>query len=157
MIMQEQLIEILSKILNGITTNNYSLDEIEKKILKNKKYKRSTVATAYSWIYDKLFANTVKAKNAGETTKSFRLLSNDEIEMIGLENYNHLLKLYNVGLLLYEDMDLIINQLLLHSDFFKYKISTNEINLLILSSLFLMDSNTLPGSRMLLYLSDRIN
>lgn len=157
MIMQEQLIEILSKILNGITTNNYSLDEIEKKILKNKKYKRSTVATAYSWIYDKLFANTVKAKNAGETNKSFRLLSNDEIEMIGLENYNHLLKLYNVGLLLYEDMDLIINQLLLHSDFFKYKISTNEINLLILSSLFLMDSNTLPGSRMLLYLSDRIN
>ena len=89
--------------------------------------------------------------------KKEKNLSNDEIEMIGLENYNHLLKLYNVGLLLYEDMDLIINQLLLHSDFFKYKISTNEINLLILSSLFLMDSNTLPGSRMLLYLSDRIN
>lgn len=154
---QEQLIEILSQILNSIATNNYSLDEVENKLLKNKKYNRSTVATAYSWIYDKLFVNTIKIKNAGESKKSFRLLSNDEIEMIGLENYNHLLKLHNVGLLLYEDMDLIINQLLIHSDFLKYQISTNEINLLILSSLFLINSDSLPGSRMLLYLSDKIN
>ncbi len=155
--MQNQIIEILSKILDGITTNNYSLDDVEKKLLKNKKYNRSTVATAYSWIYDKLFSNTIKIKNAGETKKSFRLLSNDEIEMIGLENYNHLLKLYNVGLLLDDDMDLVIDQLLIYPDILRNKISTDEINILILSSLFLIDTNTLPGSRMLLYLSDKIN
>ncbi|GAB6282042.1 MAG: hypothetical protein STSR0008_07860 [Ignavibacterium sp.] len=155
--MQNQIIEIVSKILDGITTNNYSLDEVEKILLKNKKYNRSTVATAYSWIYDKLFSNTIKTKNTEEIKKSFRLLSNEEIEMIGLENYNHLLKLYNVGLLLDEDLDLVIDQLLIYPDILSNKISTDEINILILSSLFLIDTNTLPGSRMLLYLSDKIN
>lgn len=150
--MENKLAEVITKILEGINQDQ-SLKNLEKQLKRSKNFNKRLVATAYSWIYDKLLSNTVKMQNL--SNKSIRVLNESEIHSLGNENYERIQKLYNIGLLTNEDVDLLMNEILiLHPN---DSISEYEMNLLLLSSLFDIDRYTPPGSRTLLYTSDKIN
>ena len=81
-------------------------------------------------------------------------MSELEKEILGVENYNYVMHLLNVGLLDAESMELILDQITM---FPENRVSRREINWIILLSLVEYESGILPGSRLTLYSSDTVN
>jgi uncharacterized protein Smg (DUF494 family) len=152
--MTAKIVEVLAKILEGLK-DNYSIEEVTKHLNLEKDFDEQTVSAALGLVFDKFLTNRlVLHKEGGSFNKSFRLLTNDEIEIIGFENHNYIQHLVNVGLLDPLDVELLIEQMTM---FPEEKVSKDDINWIILFSLVDFDSEVLPGSRVLLYSSDTIN
>lgn len=152
--MTAKIVEVMAIILEDLN-KNFSLEEVHKNLIENKQYDNKTVATAFSWVYDKLMSESKRAKNSVlPKERNFRILSNEELELLGFENYNYVIRLINVGLLRFSDLDLILEQL---NMFPNEKVSKEIINWLILFTFVEDDFNMSPGSRILLTHSDTIN
>lgn len=152
--MTSKIVEVLAKILEGLS-NDSSIEDVNRSLIKSKQFDRQILGIAFSLIYDKVL--TRKMKSANEKTKikyGIRVLSEQEKETLGMDNYNYLLHLINVGLLDFENLELILDQL---SIFPETRVTRKEINWIILLSLVEFDSEILPGSRVLLYSSDTVN
>lgn len=149
-----KIVEVIAIILEHLNKNN-SLEEVNKQLTLNKEYDQQTVSAAFSLIFDKVLSKKVlrKSENTCRST-DFRILNSDEMELIGIENYNYLISLQNVGLIDNFDIDIIIEQI---SNFPQKDITKDDINWIIFISLIDLDAGLLPGSRVLLYSSDTIN
>jgi len=145
--------EITSYIIDRIAEGK-SIEEIEEGAKKLKGYDKVLVATIYSWVFDKVLSNLISEKIVDKKDKSIRFLSDDEMRSIGKENYEKLLKFNNLGLLSWDEINIFIEQLAIFGDI---QINTRDFNLLLMASLFDLDKYTPQGSRMLLYISDKIN
>ncbi len=151
--MTAKIVEVLTKILEGLNQNN-SLEEVNDRLKLNKEFDSQTLSAAFSLIYDKVLINKSKSAGGKKNKKNFRILTEEEKEILGNQNYNYLMHLLNVGLIDAFDLDIIIEQL---SYSMGEPISKEDINWIILFSLVEFDSEILPGSRVLLYSSDTIN
>ncbi len=95
--MTAKIVEVLAKILEGLG-NDHSLEEVTTLLKRNKEYDEQIVSAAFSLVFDKVFANKfgiTKKRNANR--KNFRVLSNEEVSLIGLQNYNYIQHLVNLG------------------------------------------------------------
>lgn len=152
--MTAKIVEILAEILEALG-KNYSLEEVNNRLSKDKNFDKQTVSTAFSWIYDKKLANAgLNLRKKHKKLKSYRFLTEEERDILGSDNYNYIVHLINVGLLQTKDLDTILEQISMYPG---ERISKEEINWLILFSLVDFDESILPGSRFLLYTSDTIN
>ena len=152
--MTAKIVEVLAKILEGLKAN-YSIEEVTKHLNLNKDFDAQTVSAALGLVFDKFLTSRLVLQKKGGTNKnSFRLLTNDEISIIGTENHNYIQHLVNVGLLEPLDVELLLEQMTM---FPEERVSKDDINWIILFSLVDFDSEILPGSRVLLYSSDTIN
>jgi len=152
--MTAKIVEVLAKILEGLK-DNYSLEEVTKDLKLSKDFDEQTVSAALGLVFDKFLTNRLELQKEGNSnSKSFRVLTNDEINIIGSDNNNYIQHLVNVGLLDPLDVELLIEQMTM---FPEEKVSKDDINWIILFSLVDFDSEILPGSRVLLYSSDTIN
>jgi len=152
--MTSKIVEVLAKILDGLN-KNYTLDEVSSFLKKEKIYDTQTVGVAFSLIYDKVLSNKLKEEtNRKSDSKNFRMLSPEETEVIGIDNYNYLIHLVNVGLISNSDLEMTLEQIMMYP---KESITKDDINWIILISLIDFNSDILPGSRVLLYSSDTIN
>jgi len=152
--MTSKIVDVLAKILEGLS-NNSSIEEVSKRLINSKKYDEKLLSAAFSLVYDKILLRTsIKKLDTQFSQKSTRFLSEDEINFIGIENYNYLLHLINVGLIDSSNLEAILSQISL---FPELRVTRKEINWIILLSLVDFDSELLPGSRFLLYSSDTVN
>lgn len=152
--MTAKIVEVLAEILEALN-KNYSLDEVNKYISTKKEFDKQTVSAAFSLVYDKVLSSKLSKKRRDlEKKRTFRILTDDEKEIIGLENYNYLIRLNNIGLLDSIDFEMALEQLLMFPD---DTITKDDINWIILISLVDLSAEILPGSRVLLYSSDTIN
>lgn len=152
--MPTRIIEILAKILEGLS-NNSSLEEVNRVLTSSQHFDKKILSIAFSLVYDKILARkSSNVKNSSDVEKSIRMLSEEEREILGIDNYNYLLHLINVGLLDYSNLESILGQLEMFPD---NRITRKEINWIILLSLVEYDSTILPGSRRTLYSSDTVN
>ncbi len=152
--MTSKIVDVLAKILEGLS-NNSSIEEVSKRLINSKKYDEKLLSAAFSLVYDKILLRTsIKKIDTQFGQKSTRFLSEDEISFIGVENYNYLLHLMNVGLIDSSNLEAILSQISL---FPELRVTRKEINWIILLSLVDFDSELLPGSRFLLYSSDTVN
>lgn len=142
--MVTDIVDVMAKISKGIN-NNVSADEVAKSIKKEKIYKENIVAAAFSWVFEKK-QREISSGQQGVWNKnnSSRFLSSEEMDSIGLKNYNHLLNLYNTGLINNNDFELIIDQIKV---FPEDVISIDQINILILSLYLNVENVMPPGSR----------
>jgi len=149
-----KIIEVLAKILDYLN-KNYTLDEVNSKLIRNKRFDSFTLSTAYSLIFDKVLSkrlnNFYYDNKPGE---KFRIFTEEEKNFIGEENLNYIMYLANVRLLDISTLEMILEQLML---FPADKITKNDINWLIYISLIEFNSDILPGSRLLLGSHDTIN
>ncbi|MEN8191801.1 MAG: DUF494 family protein [Bacteroidota bacterium] len=150
--MTTKVVEVLAQILDGLN-KNYSLEDVNNKITDENKFDKQTVSTAFSLVYDKILNNVTDHENK-ESDSNFRLLNEEEIEKVGIEYYDYLLHLQNIGLLDSHDIELLLEQILL---FPNQTITYEDINWMILVSLVDYNTKILPGSRVTLYSSDKIN
>ena len=152
--MVTEIVEVLAKITE-LKNKNISEEEIAETIQRESTYNKNVIAAAYSWLHEKYNQNYYLRLNRNSSeSKSLRILSHEEGQQIGLKNYNYLLHFYNIGLLTNNDLEEIIEELKL---FPEDAIEIENINLLILSMFLDLDRLTLPGSRHLLYSTDKIN
>ena len=152
--MENMFVKILTKIVDGIS-KEHSFEEVDAALKREQIYIESAVSAAYSWFFDKLLANKLQALSDPKSIRNgVRFLSEDEISLIGVENYNRLLKLVQVGFLNPEDIEMFIENV----RFFPIEnLQSEDITLILLASLFDIDKSMLPGSRTILYLSDTIH
>ena len=152
--MTAKIVEVLAKILKGLK-DKYSIEEVTKHLNSSKDFDEQTVSAALGLVFDKFLTKRLELQKEGKSnTKSFRVLSSEEINIIGSENHNYIQHLVNVGLLEPLDVELLIEQMTM---FPEERVSKDDINWIILFSLVDFDSEMLPGSRVLLYSSDTIN
>ncbi len=152
--MTGELVEILEKLVQAIN-NDYSFEEVELFINFEDKVNKTVIAAAYSWIYEKLLREYYQKKELkSDSSKSVRILSEEEISTIGLHNYDYILHFYNIGLINNNEFDMIIDQIKLFPEESR---SIENLNMLILSVFLDLDDISTPGSRYLLYSSDTIN
>jgi uncharacterized protein Smg (DUF494 family) len=152
--MTAKIVEVLAKILEGLRDND-SIEEVTDHLNLNYDFDTQTVSAALGLVFDKFLTNRLLISDPENlNNKSFRVLSSEEINIVGTENYNYIQHLVNVGLLDPLDVELLIEQMTM---FPEEKVSIDDINLIILFSLVDFDSEILPGSRVLLYSSDTIN
>lgn len=152
--MTPKIVEVLTKILETLHKNK-SLEEVNKILNRNHEIDKKTLSIAFSIVYDKVLTNrqSVKAKQK-ENQKKFRLLTEEEKEILGPDNHNYLLHLMNIGLLSAKDVEQILEQIMI---FPESRISKDEINWIILISLVELSPGILPGSRVSLFSTDTIN
>ncbi len=150
--MPAKVLEAIIKILDGLK-KNYTLDEVTDSLKKEKVFDEQTVGVAFSLIYEKVLSTKIAAAKA-KTDKEFRMLSEEEKAFIGIDNFNYLLYLFNIGLIDNDQIEIILEQLLM---FPRDTVNKNDINWIILISIVDFNNEILPGSRILLYSSDTIN
>lgn len=151
--MNSKIVDILTKILEGIG-KGYSIEELNQNFMKKKKYDKQTLSIAFSLLFDKITFEKSKLENEYKNKNGIRFLTEEEKEILGAENYNYLLHLYNVGLINSETFEEILDQLFL---FPENRITKNDINWLVLLSIIDNHKIVPPGSRVLLYTSDSVN
>lgn len=148
------IVNVIAKFAQGMK-DDIPLDQVADSIAKEKVYNKNMIAAAYSWIYEKInkdqFSKSDKNKNLNS---NFRILSKEEENLIGLKNYNYLLHFYNTGILNKKDMEIIIEQIKMLPE---ESINPDNINILILFAFLNAEHELLPGSRLMLYSSDKIN
>ena len=86
--MTSKIVEVLAKILEGLKQHN-SIEEVTQHLNLEKDFDDQTVSAALGLVFDKFLSNRIILQKEGKSSnKSFRLLSNDEISIIGFENHN---------------------------------------------------------------------
>jgi len=151
--MNTKVVEVLAQILDGLNKNR-SLEDVNSKISNENKFDKQTVSAAFSLVYDKILTNSGEKIIDEKKNKNFRLLNEEEIESIGIEYYNYLMHLQNIQLLDSDDIEMLLEQILL---FPNQTLSFEDINWMILVSLVEYNTKILPGSRVILYATDKIN
>jgi len=152
--MTTKVVEVLAKILDGLN-KDFSLEDVNKSLVKEKKFDKQTVSAAFSLVYDKIAINKVAMNMENNSySEGLRILSEEEIETIGIEYYNYLIHVQNIGLIDSSNFEILLEQILM---FPTSRITLDDINWLILVSLVDYDSKILPGSRVTLFSSDTIN
>ena len=152
--MLSEIVNILKDIFENIDKTS-SLDKAIDDMSNNKRYNKNILAAAFSWIYEKTIRDMDEAaENHDIIANGKRIFSEDEKILIGIDNFNYLLHLNNIGLLTNLDLEIIIEELKL---FPHDLINIEAINVIIISLFLEVNTLTLPGSRLLLYSSDTIN
>jgi uncharacterized protein Smg (DUF494 family) len=152
--MKPKIVEVLAKIFESFS-NNIPLEDVNKALLKSKEYDEQTLSIAFSLVYDKILLKRMHpSEDAEKEGLGIRFLTNEEKEILGVENYNYLIHLRNVGLLDSTQMEDILEQVTYYPD---TKISRKDLNWLVLLSLVEFDSDVPLGSRLHLYSSDSVN
>ena len=149
------IVEILAIMLDGVKCR-YSLEDIHKDIIKKKKVDVNLLNTAYVFLLDNILVDK-KIKKVSKTAKnkSFRILNDDELDVLGVENYDYILYLKNVGLITDSQVNTLIDEI---TAIPIETVSKDELNWMVLMMLFnAADTFLPPGNRLLIRPSDSIN
>ncbi|MBU1098798.1 MAG: DUF494 domain-containing protein [Bacteroidetes bacterium] len=151
--MTGKVVEALAKILEGLN-KNFSLEEVSSQLKKQKEFDQSTISAAFSLIFDKVLSKKIEKREQLTSTSRFRMLTEEEKDFIGMDNFNYITYLTNIGLMDAVDLEMILEQIMMYPD---DSITRDDINWIIMISLIEFDLEIPPGSRVLLYSSDTIN
>jgi uncharacterized protein Smg (DUF494 family) len=147
------IVDIIVKIAEVFDKNSHT-DEIVKTIDFSKNYDKRAIAAAYSWIHEKSLRDLLTKKEIDKAASGTRIFSEEELDSLGPDNINYLLHFFNIGVINKFELEIIIGQLMLLPG---EAINYDFINILLLSLFLNLDAFLLPGSRALLYSSDKIN
>jgi len=152
--MISKIVDVLVKVREKINEGNIKKNKIEN-LNFEKNFNKNIIAAAYSWIYEKnQREQEILNSIPKEQRKGIRIYSKEEINKIGIKNYDYLLHFYNIGLLTHLEFDYMLDELkMLPIE----NIDIYQINVLLLSLYLDFEKLSLPGSRLMLHSSDTIN
>jgi uncharacterized protein Smg (DUF494 family) len=102
-----------------------------------KKYDKSEISAAYSWILQQY--PTIKKKDIPNPEAYHRVLHFAERLLISPEAYGYLLELVNIGLIDSKALEGIIERVMFHSS---DRIGIDKIKRIVATTLFELDANT---------------
>lgn len=146
-----KIIDALTCLMEELNAKS-TIEEAHNKMKKNKNFDLLSISAAMSILMERMIEKPNNSENYEEI--NLRILAVDELSTLGMDNFNYMLKLYNLQLITTEEFNAIIEQLILYPQEF---ISKSIIDAYILSVLSKKDYNVPYGSRYLLNHSDVIN
>ena len=127
--MTTKVVEVLAKILDGLN-KKYSLEDVSKNLASENKFDKQTVSAAFSLVHDKIVANRIEKNiDLAEPNKNIRILSEEELDTIGVEYYSYLIHLQNIGLIDSSDFEILLEQILLITELLFYNLQLGKDNL----------------------------
>ncbi len=149
--MNEKIVEALAVIAEAWRASK-SPEEIYRNLNKKINIDAGSINAAFSIFFEKkLYENSY---DEAKQSRGLRIFSDEEKEIIGLENYNYLLKLLNLGIIGEQELELILERIMeLPDEIFERE----DINWMVLYALTEYSASVLPGSRLNLFSSDKIN
>lgn len=149
--MSEKIYNAIEDILETLSAG-VSFEDIEYILKQNKKYDKKTIAAAFSWLFDKILSDE-NFENTN-SSKSFRIFSEQELRSIGKENCEYLIRLNRIGIISNAELEQILEQLMAN---FEGEVDKRIVNYILLMTMAEIDEKAFPGSRILLTSSDNIN
>ncbi len=148
--MNQKVIDILTVIAESWRESK-TFDEIMRILKEEKTVDENNVNVAFSLFFEKVLS---RKETETPEASGLRIFSEDEKQIIGKENYNYLLKLLHLNIITVLELELIIERIM---DFPEDTVDKEDINWMTLFALTELPNNVLPGSRMDLFSSDKIN
>jgi uncharacterized protein Smg (DUF494 family) len=150
--MNSKVVDALQIIIEEMRESK-SLEDINILLDSKAEIDTETASVAFSLLFDKVLQK-IEQPERSDSSISFRIPDEEEIAFMGIENYNYLLHIFNLGIIDTDDFELIMEQVILYP---KFVITKQDINLIVLFSLMEVSADLLPGSRFYLHTSDKIN
>ncbi len=148
--MNEKIIDVLTVIAEG-WNKRQTFDEILRTINNNFSTDEGTINVAFSIFFEKILQRKDQYE---ETVSKNRFFSDEEFSIIGKNNINYLLKLFNLKIINLVQLEIIIQEIMEMPD---EEVDVYDINWLTLFVLTDFPGEMLPGSRRNLFSSDKIN
>ncbi len=153
--MNKEFINILLTIIEELQIRK-DLDEVIDIFNNSKEFDEKQVYAAFSILFEKMIQ--LKAEGLLNPPIGNRFLDETELNHIGTEKYNYLLKLMNLGIINSIDFENIINEMMFIPE---VEIDKNEFKILVLASIANTNQNSdlgqFPNSQSTLFISDKIN
>ncbi len=148
--MNEKIIDALRIITQGWKSSK-TFDEILGALSKEITDEGS-VTVAFTIFFERLISRQIEEESS---EIAFRVLSEYERNRIGTENHSYLLKLLNLGVITVYEMEMVLDQVISVPE--DIALTKEDINWMVLFALTEISDNILPGSRLALFSSDKIN
>jgi len=153
--LNKEILNILLTIIEELQIRK-NLDEVIDILNNSKKFDEKQVYAAFSILFEKMIH--LKAESLLNPPTGYRFLDETELNHIGMEKYNYLLKLMNLGIINSIDFENIINAMMFIPE---VEFDKNEFKILILASIANNNQNPdlgqFPNSQSALFISDKIN
>ncbi len=150
--MNSKVVDALQIIVEEMRESK-SLEDINVLLSSKEEIDTETASVAFSLLFDKVLQK-IEQPERSVSSSSFRVADEEEISFIGIDNYNYILHIFNLGIINSDDLELIMEQVVLYP---KLILNRHDINLIVLFSLMEVSADLLPGSRFYLHTSDKIN
>jgi uncharacterized protein Smg (DUF494 family) len=151
--MFERIIEIIVYVISELKQNKH-ISEIDVNELQKLGYTSAEISTAFSWLVDKiefseeLFADTF---DAGD---SFRVFHDAERELFTRAAWGEMIQLHSLGIITNEHIEKIVERSAMAGS---EQIDSPQLKQLVASISFNAETNTSPGTRIMLNGGDTIN
>lgn len=109
--MQTNVLDLIIKMVRMLRLGE-NLKEMQPELLK--KYNKSEVSAAYSWVIQKIQDGDLTREGTTKN-KDLRVLHTAERMVISTEAYGYLIELYNMGILNFHQMEAIIEQTMMNN------------------------------------------
>lgn len=148
--MNEKIIDALRIITQGWKSSK-TFDEILGALSKEITDEGS-VTVAFTIFFERLISRQIEEESS---EIAFRVLSEYEIKKLGYDNHSYLLKLLNLGVITVYEMEMVLDQVISVPEDIDF--TKEDINWMVLFALTEISDDILPGSRLALFSSDKIN
>ena len=148
--MNEKIIDALRIITQGWKSSK-TFDEILGALSKEITDEGS-VTVAFTIFFERLISRQIEEESS---EIAFRVLSKYEIKKLGYDNHSYLLKLLNLGVITVYEMEMVLDQVISVPEDIDF--TKEDINWMVLFALTEISDDILPGSRLALFSSDKIN
>ena len=152
--MNEKIIEIIIFVLSELKQNK-NISEVDVDKLIDLGYTNSEISTALSWLVDRAeFADDTTVNQTQPRESSFRVLHTAESDLFTKDAWGELIQLSSLGLLTNDNLESLIERAALTG---LQKIDVDQLKAYVASTVFHVQVQDFPGSRVMLSGSDLIN
>lgn len=143
--MQDRILEIVVYLMNRLTDHQGSMGSIDEMSadLRSMGFTDNEISSAYSWLLKHFedYPDSFSFTDTKINSRSVRVLSHAEREVISPEAYGYLLQLRQLGLLTAEQLEMILDRCTL---FVNELIGVDEMKLLASVAMFETSSSEFP-------------
>ncbi len=152
--MYEKIIEIIVYVISELRQNK-NINDINVEELQSLGYTSSEISTAISWLVDRLeFTEKFISGPQFSESDSFRILHDAEKELFTSEAWGELIQLNSLGIMTNEHIESLIERVVMMG---LRRIDSQQLKNFVAGIIFNTQSNSMPGSRIMLHGNDTIN
>lgn len=153
--MHERIIEIIVFVMSALKVSKKTLPEIDFKTLENMGYSQSEITAALSWIVSGAeYRDKFSVVNAPKAENPLRIMIDDERDIFTMEAISELNNYVNLGIITYEQMELIIERLTVVG---VSKVTPDLLKSIIASLVFSQNLNNPESMSLILSGNDSVN
>jgi len=143
--LQDRILEIVVYLMSQLSDHQGNLGSIDEMSadLKSMGFTDNEISSAYNWLLKHFedYPESFAVKDMNYSSKSVRILSDNERKIISPEAYGYLLQIKHLGLMTIEQMEMILDRCVL---FASDPVDLTDIKMLASAAMFDLGSTDMP-------------